>query len=415
MQSEKPGSEAIKAVSVREVSVMIGEYLGRLNKIWIDGQVVTIRQYGRSSYISFRDPTVEVSLEVVAANEVLARATPPVAEGSRVLLLGSVEWGPKRGDLKIRAHEFRSIGVGDLHAELAARREKLAVEGLFDEGRKRPLPFLPRRVGLITGRDTDAKRDVVVNARRRWPATAFEVREIPLQTAETPLLAIDAMRELERIPDVDVVVIARGGGSMQDLLPWSDEGLVRAVAKSLKPVVSAIGHEADRPLLDEVADVRASTPTDAARRIVPDLDEETAYCNRLTTQLRTKRQRWLEVELRHLGLARQTVAARSPRDLVQGRLIELANQVQRLRDQTKWQLNQRSHQLQASRQQLAALSPFAILARGYSLATTPDGVVVRSPADLPVGSGFQLRLADGEIAARREPDTELKDRTGAAK
>lgn len=409
----KLGSTPETALPVRSFSKLVGDWIARLGRVWIEGQVLTIKNYGRTSYITFRDVEAEMSVNLVATPDMLAAANPPVVVGSRVLVLGTVEWWGKNGSVNIRAHEFRAVGVGDLLAELESRRRKLAAEGLFDPDRKRPLPFLPRKVGLITGRDTDAKRDVIVNARRRWPATRFEVREIQLQTQQTPVLTANAIKELQQDPEVDVIVIARGGGSMEDLLPWSDEGLIRAVAASVKPIVSAIGHEADRPLLDEVADVRASTPTDAARRIVPDLNEERAITDRLAVQLGDRRQRWLAAESRHLQLARQTVAARSPAGQVRLRLSELAAARNRLLEAYRRQVTARRHLLVTRREKLAALSPYAVLARGYALATTADGTVVRGPADLAVGTSFQLRLADGSIAARREPDTQPT--TGAAK
>ena len=296
-QAAPNGQSPDSALKVHQVSKTIGDYVAKLGRVWVEGQIIKSQVYGNLAYISFRDPDLDISIQVVATTSVIDSLQPPLEEGSRVVIHASVEWWSKKGDLKLRAHAIQNVGVGDLLVRIQMLRNALEAEGLFKPERKQKLPFLPRKVGLITGRDTDALKDVVVNARRRWPATAFEIKEIALQQQGTPLAAIKAMHELEAIEDVDVIVIARGGGSFEDLLPWSDEGLARAVAKCSKPVVSAIGHEADHPILDDVADVRASTPTDAARKIVPDLEDETAQVSRNASRLRDLRTRWFEEQI----------------------------------------------------------------------------------------------------------------------
>jgi len=401
---EAPGTSPEAALSVREVSRQLTSYVAALPRIWIEGQVISARTYGRLVYITLRDPDVDMSISVIAAVDIVGGVSPAVEEGSRIVIFADAEWWTKKGSLHLRAHAIRSVGLGDLLARIEMLRRTLDAEGLFRTDRKKPLPFLPRKIGLITGRDTDAFKDVVVNARRRWPAAAFEVREIALLRADTPLTAAAAMRELEAIADVDVIVIARGGGSFEDLLPWSDEGLVRAVATCTKSVVSAIGHEADRPILDDVADVRASTPTDAARKIVPDLEEETARISRATARLHDLRSRWLADARRQLELVRQALLSRSPKSVVATRLREVKQLRIDLRGSTQLRIERETQQLAHRRGQLAALSPFAVLARGYAVATTLTGEIVRNAEDVGIGQDFSVRVHQGTLSATRITD-----------
>jgi exodeoxyribonuclease VII large subunit len=397
MEDEARGSSPETAYKVSEVSRLLNDYLSRLNRIWIEGQIVSIKPYGRTAYIAFRDIDAEFSLKVVMPTDMI---TPEIVDGARVVIFAQVEWWAKKGELNLRVHSIRSVGLGELLARIEMLRRTLDAEGLFDPSRKKPLPFLPRKVGLITGRDTDAFKDVVINARRRWPHIAFEVREIALQLPNTPLLAASALAELNADKDVDVIVIARGGGSFEDLLPWSDEGLLRAVAQSVKPVVSAIGHEADRPLLDEVADVRASTPTDAARKIVPSLEEEEAQVDRLTSRLRDHRSRWFASQEQWLTNARQTLRASSPKALIHTRIAELAHTQSQLRSTVAMRITRENGSLTTATARLAALSPFAVLNRGYAVATDGKGAVIRDSAQVAVGDAVTITLHSGSITTQ---------------
>ncbi|MEY3408204.1 MAG: hypothetical protein RL038_1265, partial [Actinomycetota bacterium] len=358
----------------------------------------------RNSYIEFRDLETDNSISVVTDAAALQGFEPPLAAGSKIVFLAEVEFWQNKGSIQVRARQIQRLGVGNLIAALEELRRKLQAEGLFDPSRKKPLPFLPRKVGLITGRDTDAMKDFVRNARRRWPHTEFVLKEIALQTRETPLLAIRALDELQAHPEVDVIVIARGGGSLEDLLPWNDEGLLRAVVASVKPVVSAIGHEADRPLLDDAADVRASTPTDAAAKIVPSLEEEIAILTNLRAKISNGRNAWLNNEQRHLAAARSTLSAKSPRAVVRLWQMEIGQARIALRSKTKQRIQQHRSRLELQTGRLAALSPYAILGRGYALATNSSGEVIKSPSDLPIGADFKLRLAESSITATRIED-----------
>ncbi|HEY9351126.1 MAG TPA: exodeoxyribonuclease VII large subunit, partial [Acidothermales bacterium] len=269
-------TSAERPVPVRVISQAIGGWIGRLGAVWVEGQVaqLTRRPGTQTAFLTLRDPAADLSLQVTCPRPILDQVQPPVVEGARVVIHAKPSWYYARGTLSLAADEIRPIGLGELLARIERLRGVLSAEGLFAPERKRTLPFLPRVIGLVCGRSSAAEHDVLQNARRRWPAIRFRVLEVSVQGPSAVIQVVDALRALDRDPEVDVIVLARGGGSVEDLLPFSDETLVRAVAAARTPVVSAIGHEGDTPLVDLVADVRASTPTDAAKRIVPDLEEE---------------------------------------------------------------------------------------------------------------------------------------------
>jgi exodeoxyribonuclease VII large subunit len=263
-------------VPVRTVLRLVGDWVGRLGRIWVEGQIAELNRRGSTVFLTLRDPVAAVSARVVCSRTVFDANDPAPAEGARVVIWARPDFNTARGSFSLTAMEIRTVGIGELLARLERLRRSLAAEGLFAPERKRPLPFLPGVVGLICGRDSAAERDVLRNAARRWPAVRFRVMQVAVQGSYAVTEIIEALRELDADPDVDVIIVTRGGGSIEDLLPFSDEDLIRAVAACATPVVSAIGHEQDTPILDHVADVRASTPTDAARRVVPDVSEQLA-------------------------------------------------------------------------------------------------------------------------------------------
>ena len=261
---------------VRLLSMRIAEYVEKMSVLWVEGQVVqlTRRPGQRTAYLTLRDPDVDMSLSVAIQVNALDAMAAPLTQGARVVLQAKPVFWTQRGSLMLDARQIRPVGVGELLARVEHLKRTLASEGLFDPDRKKPLPFLPHTVGLVCGRAGAAEKDVVENARRRWPTVRFEIREVAVQGGNAVQEVMAALQELDGRPDVDVIVIARGGGSVEDLLPFSNEALVRAVAAARTPVVSAIGHDVDTPLLDHVADWRASTPTDAGKRVVPDAQAE---------------------------------------------------------------------------------------------------------------------------------------------
>ena len=366
---------------VRTVSRLLGEWIGRLGGIWIEGQVAQIsRRPGlRTVWITLRDTDADMSLSVVAESTVIDVVAPPLAEGQRVIVYGRPEFYAGRGSLQIRAREIRPVGRGALLEELERLRALFQAEGLFAPERKRPLPFLPRRIGLISGRASAALRDVTVNARLRWPAVDFEIREVAVQgTASVPAI-VDALVELDALPEVDVIVIARGGGSVEDLLPFSNERLVRAVVATRAPVVTAIGHEQDVPLVDLVADLRASTPTDAAKRIVPDMAEESERITQARARTRRAIERRITADTQEIARARMA-SRRAVQQRVDHGLVDLDH----------------------LRARLTALSPASTLERGYAVVRTPSGAVVRDPASLAAGETLDVRVALGGFVVRVE-------------
>src|SRR3954463_13512626 len=282
-------SSAESPLPVRTVALAIGGWVGRLGRVWVEGQITQLtRRPGQATcFLVLRDTAAEMSLQVAAPRALVDALDPPLAEGGRVVVWAQPEFRPQRGTLSLTAYDVRPVGVGALLARLEQLRKTLAAEGLFAAERKRPLPFLPRTVGLVTGRASAAERDVVDNARRRWPGVRFHIENVAVQGPYAVTEVIAALQRLDRDPEVDVIVVARGGGSVEDLLPFSDEALVRAVAAAFTPVVTAVGHESDVPLVDHAADSRASTPTDAAKMVVPDVAEEMSRVRVL--QLRAQR------------------------------------------------------------------------------------------------------------------------------
>jgi exodeoxyribonuclease VII large subunit len=388
-------TSAESPVALRVVAQRIGEWIRRLGEIWVDGQIAQLtRRPGMSTqFLTLRDPDANISMRVTCVRGVLPES---VGEGSRVVIRARPDFYLERGELSLRATEIRQVGLGELLARLEALRKLLAAEGLFAAERKRPLPFLPRTIGLITGRASAAERDVVENARRRLPGARFRLENVAMQGASAVTEVVEALERLDRDPDVDLIVIARGGGGVEDLLPFSNETLVRAVAAALTPVVSAIGHETDRPLLDLVADVAASTPTDAAKQIVPDLAEEVRVVRDLRERarscIRTRVEREAELMAGLPERLRRTVQARIERDVGENAALQARGR-QRLRGL----LDAARADLEHVRARIRALSPQATLDRGYAVVRRADGVVVRVPADA-VGP-LRIRVAGGEFGA----------------
>jgi len=367
--------------AVRTIARSLADWINRLGAVWIDGQVAEYRPRpgARFHYFVLRDTDVDMSLSVKADSSVIGRLDPPLAEGQRLLVHARPDFYAARGSLSLLAREIRPVGLGTLLAELARLRDLMAAEGLFSPERKRPLPFLPRRIGLVCGRNSAAMEDVLANVRDRWPSMEFEVREVPVQGAKAVADVTAAVTSLDAMIEVDVIIITRGGGSVEDLLPFSNESLVRAVAACRTPVVSAIGHEQDTPLLDLVADLRASTPTDAAKRVVPSLAEQQHLVSGLAQRAALALSHRLESEEQSVRHRRDRA-----RSVLISRLDAANNDVRHLAARVR------------------ALSPAATLERGYSIVLAEDGSIVRDSEAVPEGSVLDIRLAHGRLRARRE-------------
>ena len=385
---------------VRHLSPKIGDYISKMAPVWVEGQLLNVKRWKHLVFVTLRDTDQNMSLRATVPAAQFDALGPDVADGSRVVLYARPTWYQRDGSLTLDTKEIATVGIGDLLARIEALKEALATEGLFSPERKVPLPFVPHLVGLICANQGDAEHDVVENAQRRWPAVRFEIRRVTVQGARCVPETTAAIRELDANPEVDVIVVARGGGSFEDLLPFSDETLVRVAAACETPLVSAIGHEKDSPLLDLVADYRASTPTDAGKRIVPDAAQELAGVewarDAMARAVLARVERGI---LDVSALATRPVLAR-PAAL----LAPFADAVTALHERSGRALVGVMQVADATVREtvatLRALSPQATLDRGFAVVQDAKGAVVRDPDAVAEGAPLRLRLARGELAAR---------------
>ena len=384
---------------VRLVTEAIKDYIDRLGPIWIEGEISELNERsGGMAFMRLRDTSVDMSISVMCYKSVLA-AVAPLPANARVVIHAKPSWFTKNGSLTMSAKEIRQVGVGELLARLEELKNRLAAEGLFSEDRKVDLPLLPKKVGLICGRNTDAEKDVVENARRRWPAVLFEIREVAVQGAAAVVEVSQALRELEENADVDVIIITRGGGSFEDLLPFSDESLVRLAANCTTPIVSAIGHEKDSPLLDLVADYRASTPTDAAKNVVPDIAEEIEALQENRDRMFRKVASIIELESARVLQLTQRPVLRDPLVLVTSREEILTNLKERSHRNFGHRIEVAQGELLQMGARVRSLSPQSTLDRGYSVVQLSDGSIVRDSKKVKKGDELRIRLAQGETGA----------------
>src|SRR3954447_11636062 len=386
---------------VRQIALAISHWVGRLGAVWVEGQMTQIsRRPGVGTvFMTMRDSAADISVPVTCARTLFDSLNPPLVERASVVIHAKPDYYANRGSLSLVAREIRMVRLGELLARLERRRQLLAAEGLFDSALKRSLPFLPRCVGLITAPQSAAERDVVENARRRWPGVAFETAYAAMQGTRAATEVIDALARLDSDERVDVIVVARGGGSVEDLLPFSDEALVRAVAGTRTPVVSAIGHEPDAPLLDLVADVRAATPTDAAKHLVPDMVEEMKGVTWARDRLRSLIRQLVDRETQALADLRSRPVLADPRTLLDARAVEISDLRDRSRRVLTHALARAGDDITHQRARARALSPLATLQRGYAVVQAADGSVVASTTRATVGDDLSIRLADGRVLA----------------
>ena len=391
------------------LSAKIKGWIDRLGAVWVEGEITQWGLSGGNVYGKLKDLDADVTVGFTVWSSVKAKLPDDLKQGDRVVALVKPNYWVKGGSLTMQIFEMRHVGLGDLLERLERLRQALRAEGLFDLDRKRPLPFLPGCIGLITGKDSDAEKDVLRNAQLRWPAVEFRVIHTAVQGDRASGEVTAALRTLDADPDVDVIIVARGGGDFQNLLVFSDETLVRTAASCVTPIVSAIGHEADRPLLDEVADLRASTPTDAAKRVVPDVADELARVqqararigNRMTAQVRT--------EIDRLEQLRSRPVLTASAWIVDSRAEELGRYVGRSAELIERLIERSQTSVLDLRSQLRALSPQRTLDRGYAIAQLPGGAVLRSSADAVPGTPLLLTLADGAASATvtAAPDADI--------
>ena len=387
---------------VRHLNPKIADYVARMPALWVEGQVLNLKRWNSLFFLTLRDTDLDMSINVTIPAAALQRAVPDgqeVKDGTRLVLHAKPNFHTKRGSLGLQADEARLVGLGELLARIEELKGKLAAEGLFAAERKRPLPFLPAVVGLVCAQQGEAEHDVVTNARKRWPAVQFEIRRVTVQGPQAVPSVSAALTELDKDPRVEVIVVARGGGSFEDLLPFSNEALVRAAAACRTPLVSAIGHEQDSPLLDLVADARASTPTDAAKRIVPDVTEERAGLVQARSRIRQAVSTLVDRERILLEALRSRPVLVNPVSLIEQHQLTVDAASDAARRAFGDLLSTHAARLGELRAQVRALSPAATLDRGYAVVQNAAGEVLRDPAQAAAGDALRLRLAQGELMA----------------
>ncbi len=395
---------------VRAVAIRVAGWIDKLGTVWVEGQLAQINMRPNSGtvFMVLRDPAADMSLTVTCSRDLVLSAPVQLTEGTQVVVCGKPSFYTGRGTFSLRLSEIRAVGVGELLARIERLRRLLDAEGLFDPRLKRPIPFLPNMIGLITSRASHAERDVTTVAEARWPAVRFAIRHAAVQGVNAVAQLVEALRDLDGHPEVDVIVIARGGGSVEDLLPFSDETLCRAISACRTPVISAVGHEPDNPLCDLVADLRAATPTDAAKKVVPDTSAE----QRLIADLRRRNaqalRNWVSREERSLAALRSRPVLADPLRMVTSRSDEVHRARSALRRDIKRLLTGETERVGHLAARLSTLGPAATLARGYAVVQvlTDDAEILRSVDDAPAGTRLRVRVADGAIAAVSEGRTD---------
>ncbi len=383
----------------------MAKWIDRLGTVWVEGQLtqIDIRPGSKTVFMVLRDPAADMSLTVTCPPDMVRNAPVKLTEGTQVVVCGKPTFYTVRGSFSLRLSEIRAVGIGELLARIARLRQLLDAEGLFDPRLKRPVPFLPSRIGLITGRASAAEHDVISVASARWPAVQFEVRNTPVQGPHAVAEIVSALKALDADPSVDVIVLARGGGSVEDLLPFSDETLCRAISACRTPIVSAIGHEPDNPLSDLVADLRAATPTDAAKKLVPDAAAEQALILDLRRRSAQALRNWVQREQRGLDQVRSRPVLADPLRMLTTRQDEISVARTALRRDMRRLVESESQRVGHLSAQLATLGPAATLARGYSVVqrVRDDGTVevLRSVSDAPAGASLRVRVSDGAVTA----------------
>jgi len=385
--------------SVARLNQTIKASIDRWGSVWVEGEITQWNVRGRNVFGGMKDLTSDAQISLQIWSNVVAQFTDDFHVGDHVIACLKADYFVKRGSFSFQVSAMKHVGLGAQLERLEQLRRQLQKEGLFDPSRKKALPFLPSRIGLITGANSDAEKDVLRNAQLRWPQVEFRTIHATVQGDRSVPEIIAALEQLDADPDVDVIIIARGGGDPQTLLGFSDEKLVRAVSAVSTPVVSAIGHENDRPLLDDVADLRASTPTDAAKRVVPDVGEQRALIEQLRSRLTMRLQQQIAHGIQQVEQIRSRPSLRDPDSMIRQRQQDLFLSLSRGRELMARNLERAERRTGELRASLRALSPASTLARGYAIAQLDDGSILRSSASAPDGAALTLTLDEGAIAA----------------
>lgn len=381
---------------VSRLSATLKDWIERLGYLWIEGELASIKIGPSNMFGELRDLQQENSVSIHSWS--VAKIPTDLKQGDRVLALIKPAFWPKGGKLTMQVVEMRKVGLGELLERIERLRVQLGVEGLTSIERKKPLPFLPNKIGLITGKDSDAEKDVLQNAKLRWPDVQFRVIHTLVQGDKAAPEVIAAIQNLDADPDVDVIIIARGGGSFLDLMVFSDETLVRTAAAATTPIVSAIGHENDRPVLDDVADLRASTPTDAAKRVVPDVEDERHKLTQALQRIRLRVEDYVSGQEGLIAQLRSRPILANPFTFIDEKEVDLERLLTALRDRLGQSLDREFLGLGHLRQQVRSLSPQSTLDRGYSVVRALNGKVITDAAEVPANTKLMVKLAKGDLA-----------------
>jgi exodeoxyribonuclease VII large subunit len=398
--ASKPGADSNSFESpwpVSELSEKLANYIKRLGTVWIEGELTKPSVRGTTFFAELRDLREDMAVGIHSFSS--ASFPKDLANGDRVAVLVKPEFWKKSGKMSMQIQDLRKVGLGELLERIQRLREKLTAEGLTDPARKQPIPFLPHCVGLITGKDSDAEKDVLQNAKLRWPDVKFRVINTKVQGDDAAPQIIAAIQALDADPEVDVIIIARGGGAFGDLLVFSDEKVVRAAANAKTPIISAIGHEADRPVLDDVADVRASTPTDAAKKVVPDVAEERRHIDQMLGRAFNRIANYVGAQHDLLAQLRTRPALANPYTFIEVHEQEIAELVDEARGAIDLMLEREGNKIDTLRKVAVSLSPQSTLDRGYSVVRDADGHVFTDASKIKKGTKLKLRLAKGETTA----------------
>jgi exodeoxyribonuclease VII large subunit len=401
-ESVAPAESSEQApTSVGRLNATVRDAISRWGTVWVEGEIVGWNDRSGNIFGRLKDTVTDAQFNFSIWQSVRSRIPTDLALGDHIVAAVKADYYTKAGNLTFLVSAMKHLGLGDQLVRLEKLRADLRAEGLFDPARKKSLPFLPRMIGLITGEKSDAEKDIHRNAELRWPQVQFRTEHVMVQGDRSVPEILAALARLDADPEVDVIIIARGGGDPQTLLGFSDERLVRAVAAASTPVVSAIGHENDHPILDDVADLRASTPTDAAKRVVPDVGEQRVLVADLRSRITSRLMQKISHDISQLEQLRSRPALRSPEPMIDLRAQDIWLLVSRGRETISRQFDTAQRRTGELRASLNALSPAATLARGYAI-VHHDGAIVRDATQAPTGAKLTITLERGAFAAVSE-------------
>lgn len=394
------GKDPDHPFTVQQLSERVANAVKGWGNAWVEGEIIKFQaKAGGHAYPQLRDLATGSTISLVIFNGVLVSAGEEFKDGDRVLVSGNMDYYVARGTLSLKVSSIKKVGLGVLMAEIEARRAKIYAEGLADPSKKKKLPFLPGVIGLITAENSDAEKDVRQNILLRWPEAVIKMANVSVQGAECAPSVIAAIKKMDADPEVEVIIITRGGGGFLDLVGFSDEALVRAVAACETPVISAIGHENDRPIIDDVADLRASTPTDAAKRVVPDVVDERRKISESLERMKSIIGSYLGHQVTLIQQIRQHPLLKDPHAYLIERSDDLTRALGELRDDLDYKLDRQTTDLANKKSLLRSLSPQSTLDRGYAVVRDSEGKVITDPKMAKSGTLLKLRVAKGDLDA----------------